>query len=448
MLQNIATTIYGLNIRQIRYSGNYRKYYHEVMARNSISRDELDEYVHKSLLSVIKAAEGVPYYREIFNETGLSPADLRSISDLVKLPILEKEDIRKNPEKFINEKYGRQKNLKLYTTGTTSTPLTVFCNKDVRQKNYAFFDNYLQSVGINPQGSRATFWGRTIVPPEEEKPPYWRYSMFQQNLLFSSYHLTDKNIPFYINKLISYRPHYIDAYPSSIYAIAKFALVNGISLRGVTDGITTSAETLFPWQREAIQDAFGVSVYDQYGSAEMCVFVGQCKEGNYHIRSDYSLLEFIRDDGSLAKPGEDAELVCTSFINPVMPLIRYRIGDRGIRSDGLCTCGSPYPVMKELVGRSDDVISTPDGRRVGRLSPVLKGFPVREGQYIQVSENEIIVRLVKADGYTSETESQITVELQKRLGFMMKIRYQYYDIIPRGPGGKLKSVIALSNNKT
>lgn len=447
VVQNAAVTLFGLIIKQIRKSGKYRNYLHEVILRNSLEPNMLNNYIIKCLKSALKDAANTPYYRILFDKIGFSPDDVKSEGDLVRLPILEKEIVRSNQEQFINDKYKRSRILTLHTTGTTGTPITIFCSKDVRRKNFAFFDNYLLSVGINPRGKRATFWGRIVVSPEECNPPFWRYSVFQKNLLFSSYHLNNKNIPIYLKKLYSYRPHYIDAYPSSIYILAKYALDNGINMKGVTKAITTSAETLYPWQREVIQAVFDIPVYDQYGSAEMCVFVGQCREGNYHIRTDYSLLEFIRDDGHIAQPGEEAELVCTTFINPVMPLIRYRIGDRGIRSDEPCRCGSPYPVMKTLVGRSDDVINTPDGRKVGRLGSVLKGFPVKEGQYVQKNLHEIIVRLVKADGYSNETESQITKELHKRLGFSITIKYQYLDEITRGPGGKFKTIISLINEK-
>ena len=261
-------------------------------------------------------------------------------------------------------------------------------------------------------------------------------------MLFSSYHITEENIPYYIDKLVKFKPDYIDAYPSSLYSIARYAQKHNINIKKVTNGITTSAETLLPDQRETIETVFGVPVTDQYGAAEMCIFVGQCKKGNYHIHSDYAVVEFLKEDGSQAGPGEEAEIVCTGLINPVMPLVRYRIGDRGILSDKKCKCGSPFPVMEKILGRMDDVIVTPDDRRVGRLSPVLKGFPVKEVQYIQKTVDALEVLIIKDCGYTGDTDKDVISELRKRLGHDICIGIKYASVIKRGRGGKLKTVIS------
>jgi phenylacetate-CoA ligase len=227
-----------------------------------------------------------------------------------------------------------------------------------------------------------------------------------------------------------------------LYTIASFAKDHNISLINITKGITTSAETLFAEQREVIETAFGVPIFDQYGAAEMCVFVGQCREGTYHIHIDYGIIEFLRDDGTPAPAGEEAEIVCTGLINPVMPLIRYRIGDRAVLSDETCKCGSIFPIVENVLGRIDDVIITPDGKQVGRLSPVFKGLPVKEVQYIQRDKNSVIVQIVKTEGYTVETEKQSIHELRKRLGNEIAIQLKYVESIPRGEGGKLKSIIS------
>lgn len=443
MLQNIAVSIYGIKLKNIRYSGKYKDYFKKVNSHLSFNKIELKNYIESTLINTINnAVENVPYYRELFQRNSISPNAIQSSSDLSKIPLLEKDKVRQNSLQFVNEKYNFKKLQCIHTTGTTGTPLKIYCNSDTRQMNFAFFDRFLKQSGIDYTGKRATIWGRNIVSAKQMKPPFWRNSYFQKNMLFSSYHLTKKNIPEYIKKLNNYKPKYIDAYPSSLFAIADFALKQDISLLNITKGLTTSAETLFPEQRETIEAAFGVPVFDQYGAAEMCVFVGQCREGNYHIHTDYSILEFLKNDGTPADPGEEAELVCTSLINSVMPLIRYRIGDRGILSNLSCRCGSPFPVMEKILGRMDDVIITPDGKRVGRLSPVLKGFPIKEAQYIQKANGNLTVLLVANDEYSKITEDGISQELRKKLGQQIVIKYKYVDAINRGCGGKLKTIIS------
>ncbi len=98
--------------------------------------------------------------------------------------------------------------------------------------------------------------------------------------------------------------------------------------------------------------------------------------------------------------------------------------------------------MEKIIGRMDDIIVTPDGRRIGRMSPVVKGFPVIEVQYIQKVKESLEVHIVKDNGFTTETEKQVIQELRKRLGGAISIQLHYESSIPLGKGGKLKSIIS------
>lgn len=441
VLQNAFLSTYGLYIQKIRHGKQYRDFLRQIKGHLDLSKEELEEIQWKVFSNLLADSQKyVPYYREVLG--GGSVQDVKCIDDLQKLPLLEKEVLRTSPESLIDERYEKKKLLVVYTTGTTGTPLKIYCTPEVRKKNYAYYSRFLQQAGITYLGKRATFGGRIVVPHAQTEPPFWRYSYFQKNILFSSYHLTEKNIPSYITALRKIQPEYIDTYPSSLFTIAKYAQQQGISLEGITKAITTSAETLFPEQRKIIEDVFGVKIFDQYGAAEMCVFVGQCSYGSYHVHSDYAIIEFLRGDGSPARPGEEAEVVCTGLINSVMPLIRYRIGDQAVLSDRLCKCGSPFPVVEKIIGRADDVILTPDGRRIGRLSPVLKGFPIKEAQYRQKVIDEIDVLLVKDQGFDIDSEKNIVIALKKRLGDSIQINLEYVKEIERSKGGKLKAIIS------
>jgi phenylacetate-CoA ligase len=445
-LQNILASLKGFSIEKIRHGGDYGKFIDTVLMRNRWSLDEFSSFQDSQLIRLIKHAyEYVPYYRELYNRVGITPEDINSVADIVKLPIITKEEVRANTHRFIDERFKTTDLLKIHTTGTTGTPLVIFCDKTERQWNYAFYDAYLRSVGVNVSGRRATLGGRIIVSPKQKKPPFWRYSYFQKNLLFSSYHLNEDNLPTYIDRLRRFQPEVIDAYPSSIYIIANYMIDRGIG--GIRpSAVITSAETLFDEQREAIEKAFQCNVYDQYGAAEMCVFVAQCKKGYYHIRPDYAIVEFLEDE-RLSGADRMAEVVCTSLINRKMPLIRYRIGDLGIASNAACGCGLHTPIMKSLQGRIDDTILTKSGVPIGRLSPVLKGFPIREALYVQEKIGELIVQVVKADNYSSEDSKAILTELRKRVGDDMDLRLEFTERIEREAGQKNKAVISKLEDK-
>jgi phenylacetate-CoA ligase len=442
-LQNTFLSLYGYRLHINRYAGQYSRFKKEADLRLQLGREALEKYRFEQLKCTLKDAfENVEYYKNICKNNRISVEDIQTIADLRIFPLLDKESIRSAQGDFISKKYNLKSLQVIHTTGSTGTPLNIFCTPEVRQNNYAFYDRFLEIAGIPSGGKRATFGGRIIVPSNQKAPPFWRNSALQKNMLFSSYHLTEKNIPFYIEALRRYQPDLIDSYPSSLAVVADFARRHGIDLKNITKGITTSAETLLHEQREVISSAFGVPVIDQYGAAEMCIFAGQCSHGSIHIHSDYGIVEFLKTDGSEGKPGEECELVCTGFINPVMPLIRYRIGDVAVLSGQDCPCGMQFPVLDKLVGRKDDSIITPDGRTVGRLSPVLKGFPIKEAQYFQDSRDVVEVRIVRDNGFTEKTETECKTALRDRLGDSIVIKMIYVDKIERGTGGKLRTVVS------
>jgi phenylacetate-CoA ligase len=384
----------------------------------------------------------IPGYSELYRSHGFHPNDFRSLDDLQKIPILNKDIIRKNPGFFVDRRRNSNRLLKINTSGTTGSPLTVYFDRHVRKLNYAFYHRFLRSVGINPSARKAIFGGRVIASPKQIDPPFWRYSLFQNSLLFSSYHLNSKNCKYYVNKLIQYRPEFIDSYPSAIAVLSRYINNNNINCKSITKAIITSAECLYPWQRKEIETAFAAPVYDHYGCAEMCVMIYQCQKFNYHAISDYGYVEFLGPDDKAAKPGEEGDIVCTGFINPVMPFIRYRIGDRGILSKESCPCGSRFPIVQKIVGRSDDVITTPGGCEISRFGAVLYKFPVAEVQFVQNSINEIDIFIVKDKGYSNDSEIGIREELRLRLGDRINFQFIYVNSINRGPGAKLKTIIS------
>jgi len=127
-----------------------------------------------------------------------------------------------------------------------------------------------------------------------------------------------------------------------------------------------------------------------------------------------------------------------------MPLIRYEVGDRGaLAPEGeTCACGRTLPILKCIEGRLDDIITTPDGRKIGRLDTVFKAdLPIREAQIIQVSLDELLIKVVAASGFNSGTRVEISKRLRERVGNMY-IRIERVRGIPRGSNGKFHAVIS------
>lgn len=439
-LQNLIISVYGYKQKKQLFNSTYNFYRKKIDGNLNCDESCLKKNQKTELQETFLNASNTNHYRGIFKKLSLDVSSNITLSELARIPILSKEQLRKNPKNFVNKNY---KNFKtLFTSGTTGSPTKVFYNHHVRQKHYAFYSRYLKSIGVDIFDKKATFGGKIFIKNNQVNPPFWRYDHYNKNLLLSSYHITDKNVPSYIEELKSYKPKYIESYPSSIFSLSKFAFENEISLKGITQAIITSAETLMDDQRKIIERVFQAPVFDQYGSVEMCVFIAQCKKHNYHIHTDYGHVEFINKDGNVAKPGEIAEIICTGFINSVMPLIRYRIGDLCVLSESKCSCGSKFPILEEIIGRKDDAIHTPDGRMVSRLGKALYGLPINEIQIIQREKKHIDVLIVKDRNFTLTSEKKLRQQLINRIGKEIDIKFKYVDTIDRGPNGKLKTIVS------
>ena len=442
-MQNIAVSAKGLLLKNIRKSGQYAIYRKSVVARQNWSNEQFQDYQLKHYQDLVSyAIQHVPYYRRIFGDKGITSNTITCLDDITQLPILKRGIVKNNPTEFHADNLPTKNSISLHTTGTTGSPLKITSDNNARQKNYAFFDGYLETLGLNPDAKHIIIGGRVIVPQKNTKPPFWRYSFFQKSLLMSSYHLNDKFMDTYIDKVESFSPEYIESYPSSIYILAKHILKKQRKIK--CKAIITSSETLFPEQRETIEKAFNTTVYDQYGCVEMSLFVGQCRYGRYHVRPDYGLLELVDDDGAPVLAGQPGNVICTGFINDTMPLMRYAIGDIATLSENSsCDCGLNTPILKEIMGRADDILLTSNGQAIGRMSPVLKNFPVKEAQYIQYKAGEVELLIVPDTAFSKERDEKLIIDaVQLRLGKKFSVHLSIVKHIERGKGGKLKAVIS------
>jgi len=175
----------------------------------------------------------------------------------------------------------------------------------------------------------------------------------------------------------------------------------------------------------------------------MSHFVTQCERGVYHAHPEYGVVEVLRD-GKAVGPGETGEVVATSFVALCMPLIRYRLGDVMEVDGSPCDCGRAFPTFRRVLGRQDDVIVTPDGRLIGRLDPAFKGVDgILESQVEQVASDRVVVRIVPSPEFRNEAAEVIRRQVAERLGPTVSVSTEIHGSLARGPGGKLRAVIAL-----
>ena len=440
-VQNIIMSAYGYYWAYLKYSRNFDHLLKWLEKTEHLSRRELLELQTRELKRVINYSYyNVPYYRRVFRKHDLKPDDIKTIEDLKKIPILTKEDVRYNFKSLISQRYHRWQYSIKHTSGTTGTALNIVWSNEATMKEYAFVERIRRRAGVDSRELHATFAGRIVVPLRQTKPPFWRYNSAEKQYYFSMHHLTKENLKYYTEKLRQIHPSYIEGYPSLIYVIAEYILKyeDPIPIKAVF----TSSETLLSYQREIIEKAFQCKVFDRYGMTELAASIGECEEGGYHIDAEYGIIEFLKD-GEEVSEGEVGEMVCTSFINDAFPLIRYKVGDLARPMESTCSCGRTLPLVKEIIGRIDDILITKRGAYLGRLDHIFKEMHnIKESQIVQENIDKIIVKVVPREEFSEKDIGKLIEEFQKRLGSDMEIEIKLVDQIPREKSGKFKAVIS------
>lgn len=431
--QNIMVSLYGNIEHKRRYGGAHNSFLTHLRDNRLLSFEE-NKVLQKELLRTVltNATNNVPAYEHLRSKQ----------PELDTFPLLGRQQVADNIEQFVSRKFDAKNLLALYTGGSSASPLKVYISKTTRQRTYSFWQSFYDYMEFNIGDRKASFVGRKLQAPDDNRPPFWRYNITDKQLLFSSYHLEEANLPHYVEKLNAFKPKVIEGYPFSIYRIAEYILNHSLTLSFIPNGISTSSENFSVRQREVIEKAFKSKVFDQYGSAESVVFASECQHRTMHIEPEYGVLEILTESGDITPTGK-GELIATTLLNDAMPLIRYRIGDLGTVTEDSCACGRETYVLKELHGKIGAVIVN-EGRQVPTAAIAI-AFEYLEGiknaQIIQNQPSAVTVKLVKKPDFNPKSEEFMIWELRKMLGESLKIDVEYVSDIPPELNGKYKMVV-------
>lgn len=444
--QHGVVTTYGMYWYWLRFGPGFSRYVKEYQGRERFSPEEWQSWQRRRLKTILQAAANtVPYYRDAWSQEEKSAA---LAGRLAELPLLGKAPLRANPEAFLRQDMRAWPRWVFHTSGSTGTPIAtiwkclekrnVLALREVRSAGWA---------GVSFKEPRATFSGRMVEPDPESKGPYYRFNLIENQAYLSAFHLRPDTARFYVEALRKHRIQWLTGYAVSYYLLAKFMLSQGIKATPLKAVITTS-EKLTLKMREIMEAAYGCKVYEEYSSVETALFASECEHGRLHVSPDVAVVEILNAAGLPCEPGEVGEVVTTSLIHEYQPLIRYRLGDLAAWDSQTCPCGRAMPVLKEVVGRIEDVVIGPDGRQMVRFHGVFANQPnVQEGQVIQETLNLFRVKVVPLDNFGPADVQDIVNRMRQRLGSKVEIIVEPVEKIPRTKAGKFQAVISRLREK-
>lgn len=445
-LQNAGLTFYGIHWYFHRFGGVFSQKVLEFKDREFFKKEQWDEFQEKQLRRLlIQASNNVPYYTQLFRELGLNMDDLENfkLSDLKYIPILEKENLRKfGKNELLSTKRGTGKFIS--SSGTSGTPVSIFLSPTFHQTWSALMETRVRNwADVTYKKPRGMIGGRKIITTSNYKYPLYRYNAIEKQAYFSSYHISTETVEDYLNGLKKHKAQYLTGYASSIFLLAK--LFNEKYGKGPKlQAVIVSSEKLTEEMRLTISQAFSCKVFDSYSGSEACGLISESKEGRLLFSPDSGVLELVDENNNYVENGNPGDAVFTGLHNFDQPLIRYRIGDVLIMDpDQKTYCGREMPVVKEIVGRSDDFLVSRDGRKMIGLFRVFYDIRgLKMGQIIQKSHEDIVFNLLTDSDFDKTNSERI---LKKRIYDHfgeIRVQFEYPNEIAKGPRGKIKSIIS------
>lgn len=439
--QNVAVTGYGAYWHWLRFGGSYQERKASYLEREHYDADSWHEYQQWALTQLLThAAEQIPYYKRAWDKQQIEAA--RS-GDLSGLPLLEKDPLRADPYDFVAPGLRNQLHWKFYTSGSTGTPIaTLWTAGEIRDSLAVRETRSATWAGVSFRLPRATFSGRLVEPDPNSKGPFYRYNAAEKQVYFSPFYLRPDTAHFYLTALKKHQIQWMTGYAVSYFLLAQFILDAKLEVPPLKAIITTS-EKLTPEMRAVMEKAYHCRIYEEYSTVENALFASECEHGRLHVSPDVGIVEILRPDGSLCKLGEVGEVVTTCLMRFYQPLIRFRLGDLAAWDPEPCICGRSMPVIKEVVGRIEDIVIGPDGRQMVRFHGIFVHQPhIIEGQIIQVALDRICVKVVPTGDFNEEDKIDVINRVQQRLGKNVHVEVDIVDSILRTSNGKFKAVIS------
>ena len=401
-----------------------------------VSREEALARQLRRLQELVAHAEAnVPFYRRRFREAGVRAADLRRFEDFRAFPVLTKGDVRAYLEELVDERIDRSTLYTHRSGGSTGLPLTFYRDRDyIDASDAAVYRAYAQ-CGWRPGDMIAFFWGWNERLNRMSRLEFEVRQWLRRQYQFNPFRSGPDDLRRWAATYRRIRPTIAMGYASTIALFAREVEAAGLEVPQVR-GVFTTAEKLYPTQREQVSRVLRGKPYDLYGSSEIHNIAAECSQGSMHLQCDYVYTETLSGAMDTAEP---EPFLFTSLKARGMPFIRYRNEDAGHLISGSCACGSGFPLMHLDIARVFDNFLMPNGRIVHGQFFVLQFYGIRDVrafQFYQPRVDEIILRLVGAPGILESAAVQKAITTVQELDPALHVRIEQVDAIPLSKAGK------------
>lgn len=380
------------------------------------------------------ARNRVPLYRSGAWDDAFRRGDAR---ELGAWPVLERQTIQTHEGRMLAQPTPRGHFFRT-TSGSTGTPLRIGIDPAAAAWAWAADYQGLLWHGIRVGARALTLRPRTAGPIGE-----W----IRNNHLVPATDLSPSRLTAAVRFLEGGRTTYVWGYVSAVVELARHARLVARGSRPLVPYAKVFGEMLYPFQRQLIEEGLGARVIETYGCNETGTVAYECPAGSIHVFAEHVEVEIL-NDGEPAAPGEMGEIVLTCTTNRTMPLIRYRVGDRGRLVADPCSCGRPHPVLSGIEGRTGDVLLTATGVQIhgtaalgGLLKKVHAKAPadsIRQVLFEQHDPRTWTVLVQPGPAFGDLVGAALIDGVRSVFGEECKVTVKPVLEIPREPSGKFR----------
>jgi phenylacetate-CoA ligase len=398
-----------------------------------------DEFASRQLSALknilLYCYEHNQFYKKRFENCGFVPNDLTEFSDLEKLPILSKEDIRQSADGLFSNGYTKDNCFFNRTGGSTGVPLRTYMDPAAVSFKKAATLRHNGWAHLIPGDRVASVWGDT------DKPQSYKVNLrekltdrpfYLDTLKFDSEHIEN-----FLKRIKKFQPPVLLGHAHSIFRLAEYVRDNKIENISF-EGIITTAMVLNDSERETIESIFHSPVFNRYGCEELSIIASECEShSGMHIFAEGLYVELSGENKN-----KSGKIIITDLVNRGMPMIRYEIGDYAIAAEGKCSCGRTLPRLKEVSGRTADFLYTPERKPVFGISILdtfiihISGF--KQVQIVQDKYDFLDFYIVRDEKYTNESLDNLKKNVVEIFGPKMRYDVHFVERIEQTERGKFR----------
>ena len=407
-----------------------------------VSNVDYDNYVNQKKMEIVE-------YHLKHNKSYQEFVGKKSFDNWDELPIMTKKEFQKPLSERLSEGFTPSNVYVNKTSGSSGDPFIFAKDKFCHALTWSNIIYRFGWFGIDFNSSlQARFYGIPLdfIGNKKERIK----DILSHRYRFTIFDLSDAVLEKVLLKFQNKKFDYINGYTSSIVLFAKFLQKKNIVLTSVCPTIKcciVTSEMLFDDDKMLLEKQFGVPVVNEYGASELDLIAFQNPEGEWQVNSETLFIEVLDEDNNVLPNGEEGRIVITSLYNKAHPFIRYDIGDVGILDE---KSTSKKPVLKKLIGRTNDIAVLPSGKK----SPGLTFYYVTKS-IIEDDGNvkEFVVKQTKIDTFDIEYVSELELtevqiqQIEKAISMYLEsdltFSFTRKEKLERSKSGKLKQFVSL-----